>query len=202
MFGISWLAYALLALGLGAVAVALFAPHREAPDVAQDAPAETPEPDEPAAERPWPAWPSLVDGREADLPAGARLSLIEGLGALGEPWCGPVLVAAYREEEEAAAREAVLAALRDVRYRACEEVVADALRSSNGNERVLAVELADAVDLPALLDAALGDAEPAVALAAVYALKKRLNGSLIAHLEQHVARERCAELLDAVGVLT
>ena len=49
---------------------------------------------------------------------------------------------------------------------------------------------------------ALSDPELAVAAAAIYALRNRLNGSLIAHAERHIPRERVAQLLNALPVLT
>lgn len=182
MFGISWLAYVLFALGFGAIAFAFLTPRRCAV-----------EEEEPTAE----ARPATVE-----LPVQSRLGMIEGLGSIGEPWCGPILVSAYFEEAEPRAREAILCALREAQYRDCDYVLEAAARSSRVEERVLAVELADAVDVEAAIDAALDDPEPVVATAAVYALKKRYNGSLLPHLEQHVSRERATTLLHAIRALT
>ena len=201
MLGIGWLSYLLFGIGFAVIAFALFAPGRD------------PEPDEfGEEENPEPAamsslsaarmkWPSLVDGSDVELPLEARMRLIESLGSLGERWCGPILSAAYLEEDEAAAREAALGALREARYVDCDDVLTAALRSPLQSERILAVELADAIGASEAVDVGLADPELAVATAAVYALEKRLNGSLVLYLEQRISSERAAQLLDAIHVL-
>jgi len=216
MLGISWLAYLLFGLGFAAIAFAFFAPNREARPDADDgvktAASPALEQFSPTAVAESPAdlvfkparitWPSLVDGSEAEVPLEARVRMIEGLGSLGESWCGPILVAAYLEEEEAQAREVVLAALHEARYRDCGYALEAASHSPHLNERILAVELADAIDALAALNSALTDPELAVASAAAYALRKRMNGSVATHLERYVSRERAEQLLDAIHVLT
>lgn len=197
MFGISWAAVVLLAIGVAAIAFAIFAPGRN-DDEEED---ERVEAVRPSAGEPAQGirWPALIDGSQDDVPSTVRLRMIEGLGSLGEAWCGPILLAAYEEEEEGPVRDAVLAALRDANYHECEAVLASALASTRIEERVLAVELADAIDASEALDQALDDREVVVALAAAYALKHRLNGSFRAHLDQRVPRERAGELVRAIS---
>jgi hypothetical protein len=184
MFGISWLAYVLFVLGFAAIAFACLSPHRSIVEEEEDR--------VPVSE----ARPAMLE-----LPIESRLGMIEDLASIREAWCGPVLVSAYVEEPEPRAREAILCALREARYRDCAVVLEAAARSVRIEERVLAVELADAVDEEPAIDAALEDPEPAVAAAAVYALKKRYNGTLLMHLEERVSRERADMLLSHIRAL-
>lgn len=213
MFAISWLAYVLLVIGFGAIAFAILAPGRgpdpdppavmslEDPGSSFEAAAAAPHESEPNAPRRI-TWPSLIDGSHDEVEPESRIRMIEGLGQLAESWCGPILAAAYLEEDEGRVREAILRAVRDAGYRECDDVIEAALRSERVVERLLAVELADTFDARAALDRALVDEENVVATAAVYALKKRMSGSLLAYVEQYIPRERAARLLNAIRVLT
>jgi hypothetical protein len=201
MPGIGWLSYLLFGVGFSVIAFALFAPGRdaEAEDTDED---DVPEATGKGNSEPRPlTWPRLVDGSDVELPREARMRLIESLGSLGERWCGPILTAAYLEEDDASLREAALGALRVARYTDCEDVLAAAMHSPAQSERILAVELADVIDATAVLDSALDDPELTVAAAAVYALDKRFDGSLATYLEQRVSPGRARELLDAIHVL-
>jgi hypothetical protein len=194
VFGIGWMAYLLLAVGFAVIVFAVFAPSRPRSSEAEMSPCEAD-----VEERRRASWPALIDGTQADLPLPSRLRMIESLGAAAQDWCGPILVSAFVEEEPSA-RAAVLAALREARYQDCADVVASALHSVNLGERVLGIELADAIDAVPLLDAALADADFVVALAAAYALGARMNGSFSSHLRAVVPQDRARELERALQV--
>ena len=62
-----------------------------------------------------PSWPQLIDESLVSADRQLRLDMIERLSIIAQPWCEDVLRQAIEQEDDAAVRDAILVAVRDLR---------------------------------------------------------------------------------------
>ncbi len=182
-------------LGIGAIAAARFWPESKRPVVTAVLPVETTllAADgtsaidlEAEAETAGPTvavtrsvtWPALIDPDAGQLSDAERLHVIEGLGLAGDARCASILHQAYAEEDDEL-RLAVVEALGT-----CEgDIVAPTLERAYAShvvpERYAAIDGASRRGDVPLLERALHDPAPVVALAAAYGLHRAARPDII-----------------------
>jgi hypothetical protein len=178
-------------LGVSLIGLSIFWPHSSKPVVTAVSPVET-MPLQPNAPAGWPAqqtgqvamfsrtisWPTLVDPEAGELGEDERRRVLDGLGIVGDTWCAGILAKAF-DEEEGDLRVAAIEALGQ-----CEgEIVAPTLERAYASyviaERYGAIDGASRRGDVALLERALRDTDPTVALAAAYGLHRARRDDLI-----------------------
>jgi hypothetical protein len=63
-----------------------------------------------------PEWPRLVDPRADACDVATRLAIADALGAVRRPWAAAILARAACEERDSTVRDAIAAALQQLRY--------------------------------------------------------------------------------------
>lgn len=123
-------------------------------------------------------WPTLIDPDAGDLTDGERRVIIDGLALVADAWCAQILTKAF-DEETGPLRVEAIDALAHCESDLVPPTLERAYASHVITERYAAVEgAARRTDIP-LLERALRDTDPTIALAAAYGLHRAHRDDLV-----------------------
>jgi|GEM_PF-2026187 HEAT repeat protein len=148
-----------------------------------------------------PRWPTHLDLDPELTDDETRFRLVEGFGALGDPWAVAVLTQAYEEERDAAIRLRILEGLRDAVTPQARPALERAAGSGEELERSIAYEGLAALGAFDLVERGLDDPCVGVAQTACFELMRRGRRDRVASYLGQAQAQRAADLRVVIDVL-